>query len=111
MHPPPPSSIHLHPAPPNSFQPSPSSLQHPQHYKNQNIAHNWGNFPKFRLKNSKLSVLPENWYTWYIGAADSKSGLRILKLQPKLHFWANFYLKIGTQSVLRKLILILTLVF
>ena len=37
--------IHLHPAlhlpPPNSFQPSPSSLQHPQRYKNQNIARSW----------------------------------------------------------------------
>ena len=51
LYPPPPSSTQfiststqLHPpdpAPPSSFQPPPSSLQHPQQHSNQNIARNW----------------------------------------------------------------------
>ena len=45
LHPPPSSYIHLHPAPPSSFQPPPSSLQHPQRYKNQNIERNWAIAP------------------------------------------------------------------
>ena len=32
-------------------------------------------FPKFRPKNSKLSVLTENLNTWYLGGADSEFGL------------------------------------
>ena len=34
---------------------------------------------KFGPKKSKLSVLTENWYTCYLGSADSESGLRFLK--------------------------------
>ena len=49
-HPPPPSSIHFHPPPPNSFQPPGSSLQHPQHCKNQNIARNWAISPNLGQK-------------------------------------------------------------
>ena len=67
LHPPPSTSTHLHPAPcistkliststqlrprpPNSFQPARSSLQHPQSYKNQNIARNWGISPNLGKK-------------------------------------------------------------
>ena len=74
MHPPPPSSIHLHPAhfniypapststqliststqlhppPPSSFQLSPSSLQHPQQDSHQNIARNWAISPNLGRK-------------------------------------------------------------
>ena len=79
-----------------------------------------GNFPKFRPKNLKLSILTENWYTWHGGGADSKSRHRFLKLRPQNSFWANlgrksqsclFYLKIGTNGISRILILIPTLVF
>ena len=49
-----------------------------------------GNFPKFRWKNSKLSVLPENWHTWYLGGADSKSTLRFLKFRLQNTFLGKF---------------------
>ena len=77
-----------------------------------------GNFPKFRPKNSKLSILTENWHIWYLGGVDSES--RFLKFQPQDPFWANlgpkrqncpFCLKIGTHGISRMLILIPTLVF
>ena len=38
-----------------------------------------GNYPKFRPKNSMLSALPENCHTWYLGGADSASGIRFSK--------------------------------
>ena len=77
-----------------------------------------GNFPKFRPKNSKLSIFTENWHIWYLGGVDSES--RFLKFQPQDPFWANlgpkrqncpFCLKIGTHGISRMLILIPTLVF
>ena len=37
-----------------------------------------GNFPKFRPKNSGLSVLPENWHTWYNGGADYNGGAKFI---------------------------------
>ena len=79
-----------------------------------------GNFPKFRPKISKLSIVTENWLTWYLKDADSYSTINFLKSDPKIYFWANlgpkrqscpFCLKIGTHSISRMLILILTLVF
>ena len=77
-------------------------------------------FGKFGPKKSKLSVLTENWHTWYLGSANSESGLGFLKFQPKINFWANlgwknqsclFFLKIGTYGILTMLILIPTLAF
>ena len=68
----------------------------------------------------KLSVLTENWHTWYLGSADSQSGLSFWNSDPKIHFWANlcqksqicfFYLKIGTHVISRLLILVPILVF
>ena len=50
VHPPPPSSIQLHPPRPSSFQPPPSSLQHPQSYQNQNIACNRETFQNIGRK-------------------------------------------------------------
>ena len=38
-------SAQLLPLQPSSFQPPPSSLQHPQRYENQNIARNWAISP------------------------------------------------------------------
>ena len=40
-------STQLHLLLPSSFQPPTSSLQHPQQYLNQNIAHNWTISPNF----------------------------------------------------------------
>ena len=44
------TSIQLHPLPPSSFQPPPSSLEHPQQYLNQNIARNWAISPNLGRK-------------------------------------------------------------
>ena len=49
-----------------------------------------GSFPKFRLKKSKLSILTENWHTWYLGGADSKSRLWFLKVRPQNPFFGEF---------------------
>ena len=79
-----------------------------------------GNFPKFRPKISKLSVLPENWHSWYIGGADSESRLRISKFRPQIFLGENlgwksqscpFSLKIGTRDILEELILMPDLEF
>ena len=64
----------------------------------------WG---KFGPKKSKLSVLSENWYTWYLEDADPFFNICFLNFKPKTYFWSNlgqkiqicpFYLKIGTHS-------------
>ena len=94
MHPPPPSSIHLHPAHFNlhptpsiptqliststQLSATPSTLLEPK-YRTQ-----LGNFPKFRLKNSELSILTEIWYTWYLGGADSGHRFLTFRLQNPL---------------------------
>ena len=131
MHPPPPSSTHLHPVssistqliltstqlhppPPNSFQPLPSSLQHPQRYKNQNIARNWGISPNLGQKIQSC---------WFCLKIASHGILEVLILNPdldfrnsdrKIHFWTNlgrksqsspFCLKTGTHGILEELIL------
>ena len=72
-----------------------------------------GNFPKFKPKNWKLSILTEKWHTWYIGGAHSVFRLRFLKFWPQNLFWANlgpkiqscpFCLKVGAHSISRMLI-------
>ena len=92
MLPSPPSSIHLHRILYTSTQlisasiqlsATPSTLLEPK-YRMQ-----LGSFPKLWSKNSTLSILTEHWHTWYLGVADSRSGLRLLKSDPKIHFWAN----------------------
>ena len=102
MHPAPPSSTQpiststqLHPPPPSSFQPPSSSLKQ------------LGNFLRFSTHGIlEVVILNPDLHFW--------------NSDPKIHFWANldqkshicpFCLKIGTQSILRMLILILTLVF
>ena len=37
-----------------------------------------------------MSVLPENWHTWYLGGADSASGLSFLKFRPQNPFLGKF---------------------
>ena len=54
---------------------------------------------KFGPKKSKLSVLIENWYTWYLGNADSESGLRFLKFRPQNPFLGKFGPKKSKLSV------------
>ena len=44
------------------------------------------NFGQNWPKKSKLSVLTENWHTWYLGSAESECGLRVLKLRPQNPF-------------------------
>ena len=101
-------TIHLHPAPSistRSFQPKPSFIHiqpahlslHPAPCDTPNvirtsISHVSGNFPKFRPKNWRLSILLKNWHFRKLGGADSKSGLTFLKLGPKIYFeqiWAE----------------------
>ena len=38
---------------------------------------------KLGPKESKLSVLLENWHIWYLGTADSKSGVTFSKFWPE----------------------------
>ena len=66
-----------------------------------------------------MSILTENWHTWYIGAADSKYRLRFLKFWPQNPLLGKFGPKNSKLSVLsenwyscisRILILISTLV-
>ena len=122
VHPPPASSIHLQPPPPSSIH------LHPVHFSlhlalcntlnviRTKMSHELGNFPKFRSKNLKLTILTENWHIWYIRGADSEPR----HSEPKIRFWANlgrknqtclFCLKIGTNGISRILVLISTLVF
>ena len=58
-----------------------------------------------------MSILTENWHTWYIGGVDSESRLRFLKFQPQNPFLgkfgpknSKFCLKIGTHNISRMLI-------
>ena len=53
-----------------------------------------------------MSILTENWYTWYHGIVDSESGLRFLKFRPQNSFLGKF----DTHGILTMLILIPTLV-
>ena len=45
-----PTATQLHPPPRSSFQPPPSSLQHPQQFLDQNIARNWAISPNLGQK-------------------------------------------------------------
>ena len=111
-----PISTQLHPPPSSLFQPPPNSLN----VIRTKILHVIGQFPKYRPKNPKLSILTENWHTWCLGDADSESGLRFLKFQPQNPFLGKFRpkksklsvcLKIGTHGISRMLIFIQALVF
>ena len=79
-----------------------------------------GNFPKFRTKNSKLSILNENWPTRNLEVLNSNPDVVVWNSDSKAHFWGNlgrkiqsyrFCLKIGTDCIKRMLIFIPTLVF
>ena len=44
---------------------------------------------KFRLKKSKLSVLPENWHTWYHEDANYYFNICFLNFKSNTNVWAN----------------------
>ena len=96
------------------FFSTPSALLKPEYHMYL------GNFPKIRQKDSKMSVLLENWYTWYLESAHSESALRFLKFWPQNPFFGKcepksktclFCPQIGAHNISRMLILIPTLVF
>ena len=70
---------------------------------------------KFGPEDSKLSILSENWYTWYLKLLIliPNPDLDVWNSDPKIHFWANlgpkiqscpFCLIIGTHNISRMLI-------
>ena len=59
-----------------------------------------GNFPKFRSKNSKCSVLSQNWHSWYLKDADSFSNISFPNVQTKNSFLSKFGPKKWKLSVL-----------
>ena len=108
VNPAPSSSIQLHPAPststrlistftqlhlptPSSFQPPPSSLQHPGQYFNQNIVRNWAISPNLCRK---IKCFP---FWLKIGTHDI---LQVLIPNPDLYFWnSDAKIQIWAQKV------------
>ena len=91
---------------------SPQTQLHPAHFSlhptlyniliiiGTKISHVIG--PKFGPKNSKLTILTENWHSWYPGVADSGSGPRFLKSWPQNSFIGKFALKKSKLSILHE---------
>ena len=119
-HPPPPSSTQFHLPSPSSFQPPPSSLQHPQQYLNQNIGRNW---EISRNLGRKIKICPFSLKIGTHGILEvliPNPELDFWNFDPKIHSWANLgpktqsypiCLKIGARGISRMTILIPTLVF
>ena len=110
----------LHPPPLSSFQPPPSSLQHPQQYLNQNIARNWAISPNLGRKIKSCPFWLKIGTHGILEVLIPNPDLDFWNSDPKIHFWANlgsksqscpFCLKIGTHGISRMLILIPTLIF
>ena len=100
----------LHPPPPSSFQPTPSSLKHPQQYLNQNIARNWAISPNLGQKIKSCPFWLKIGTHGILEVLILNPDLDFWNSNPKIHFWANlcpiiqrclFYLEIGTQSISR----------
>ena len=122
-----PSSTQLHPFPPSSFQsapssfqPSLSSLQHPQQYLNQNIARNWAISPNLGQKIKSCPFWLKIGTYGILEVLIPNPDLDFWNSDFKIYFWTNldpkskscpFFLKIGTNRILTMLILIPTLVF
>ena len=96
LHPPPPTSSDLHPAH-FSLHPAVCNTLNAIRTKIQPA---YGKFPEFRTKNSKLSVLPKNWHTWYPSGTDCESGLRFSKFRPQNLFLGKFVPKKSKLSIL-----------
>ena len=90
LHPAPSTSTQLHLLPLSSFQPPPSSLQHPQQYLNENIARNWAISPNLGHKIKSCPFWQKKWHSWYIESVDSESRLRFLKFRPRNPFLGKF---------------------
>ena len=120
MHPPPPSSIHLHPAPSTSTQfiststqlhPSPpSSLQHPQQYLKQNYARNWAISPNLGQIIKKCSFWLKIGIHGILEVFIPNPDLDFWNIDSKIYFWVNlgpkiqswpFCLKIVARSISR----------
>ena len=103
----------LHPPTPSSFQPSPSSLQHPQQYLNQNIARDWAISPNLGRKLKSCQFWLKIGTHSILEVLIPNPDLDFRNSDPKIHFWANlcpkiqsclFCLKIGANSISRMLI-------
>ena len=118
LHPTPSTSTQLHPPIKGSFQPPLSSLQHPQRYKNQNIACNWAISPNWGCKIQSwpfcLKFVPHGILEVLIPNLD----LNFWISAPKIYFRANLgwksqscllWLKTCTHGIYKMLILIATL--
>ena len=81
--------------------PPPSSLQQPQQYSNQNTTRNWTISPNL---GRKIQSCPfwQNWFTWYLGGADSEYRLRISKFRPQTPYLGKFGPKRTKLSVLSR---------
>ena len=100
------TSTQLHPPPP-------SSLQHPQQYLNQNIAHNWAISPNLGWKIKSCPFWLKTGTHGTLEMLIPNPALGFWNSDPKIHFWANlspniqscpFFLKIGTHSISTMLI-------
>ena len=96
-----PSSILLHPSPPSSFQPPPSSLQHPQQYSNQNIARNLAISPNLGRK-IQSPFWPKSSAHAILEVLIPNPNLDFLNSNPKIHFLGKFGPKNSKLSVLSK---------
>ena len=116
VHPPYPAHFNVHPAHLSLH----TALCNTLHVIISKISNVIGQFHQIQTENSKLSVLPENWHSWYIAVADSESSLRTSKFQPQNSILGkfglkskscSFGLKISTHDILEELILHQDLVF
>ena len=124
VHAPPPSSIHvqlalftftqLHSPPTIPFHLPLSSLRHPQHFKNQNIALNLTFFPNLDRKVQSFLFCMKIGRYGKLEVLNSNPILDFWNSNLKIYFWANLglniqscllSLKIGTHGILEELIL------
>ena len=119
LHATPSSSSQLQPAPPRSFQPPPSSLQHPQQYLNTNSARNWAISLNLGQKIKNCPFWLKIGIHGILEVLILNPDLNFWNSDSKIHFWANlknfekiqsclFCLKIGTHGISRMLVLIPT---
>ena len=114
-----PTSAQLHSPTPSSFKPPPCSLQHPQQYLNQNIAHNCAISPNLGQKIKSCPFWLKIGTYGILEVLNPNPDLNFWNSDPKIYFWANldpkiqscpFCLKIGTHGISKTLILTPTLV-
>ena len=89
-----PSSTQRHLPPPISFEPPPSSLQHPQRYYNQNIACNWAISPNLDQKIQSCPFWLKTGTHGIMEVLIPNPDLNFSNPKPKIKFWANLGWKI-----------------